>query len=59
MSGRPKKESKALNIKLDAKLYEKLENCRKSTKRTKTAIIEIALELYLDNLNSNYQKDYH
>lgn len=54
MSGRPKKESKALNIKLDAKLYEKLEKCSKCTKRTKTAIIEIALEVYLENLNPNY-----
>lgn len=45
---RPKKDNKALNIKLDTKLYEKLElHCEKE-KRTKTSVIELALEEYLN-----------
>ncbi|MDY4279277.1 MAG: ribbon-helix-helix protein, CopG family [Faecalicoccus sp.] len=48
---RHKKDSKALNVMLDSKLYDKLEAISKKEKRTKTAIVELALEEYL-NKNS-------
>lgn len=44
---RPKKNSKALNLMVDAKLYDKLDALSKKEKRTKTAIVELALEEYL------------
>lgn len=44
---RPKKDSKTLNIKIDSELYKKLEQTSISTKLTKTAIVELALEEYL------------
>lgn len=47
MAGRPQKDYKALNIKLDSKLYEKLESYCEQSKRTKTAVVELALEQYL------------
>ncbi|WP_303395276.1 ribbon-helix-helix protein, CopG family [Amedibacillus dolichus] len=50
---RPKKDNKALNIKLDAKLYEELERYCDKTKRTKTSVIELALEEYLKNNNKH------
>lgn len=45
--GRPSKDSKALNIKLDSSLYDKLEEHYQKVKRTKTAVVELALEEYL------------
>lgn len=45
---RPSKDSKALNIKLDSLLYEKLEEHCNKVKRTKTAVVELALEEYLN-----------
>lgn len=45
---RPNKDSKALNIKLDSSLYEKLEEHCNKVKRTKTAVVELALEEYLN-----------
>lgn len=48
---RPKKEGKVLNIKLDAKLYEELEKYCDESRRTKTAVIEIALESLLKKTN--------
>lgn len=50
---RPKKDSKALNVMLDAKIYNKLEAISKVEKRTKTAIIELALEEYLKKRNQS------
>lgn len=44
---RPKKDSKNLNIKIDSSLYKKLEELSTTTKLTKTAIVELALEEYL------------
>lgn len=44
---RPTKDSKALNIKLDSSLYDKLEEHCQKVKRTKTAVVELALEEYL------------
>lgn len=44
---RPTKDSKSLNIKIDTKLYEQLEQYSKDSKLTKTAIVELALEDYL------------
>lgn len=48
---RPSKDSKALNIKLDSSLYEKLEKHCNKVKRTKTAVVELALEEYLKKKN--------
>lgn len=44
---RPSKDSKALNIKIDSKLYQQLEQYSKDSRLTKTAIVELALEEYL------------
>ena len=44
---RPSKDSKALNIKIDSKLYQQLEQYSKESRLTKTAIVELALEEYL------------
>lgn len=44
---RPKKDSKVLNINLNSDLYKKLEELSISSKLTKTAIVELALEEYL------------
>ena len=44
---RPTKDSKSLNIKIDTGLYKQLEQYSNDSKRTKTAIVELALEEYL------------
>lgn len=46
---RPKKETKTLNIKIDAMLYNNLEKCCDESRRTKTAVVELALEEYFKN----------
>lgn len=42
-----KKDYKALNIKLEANIYKQLEKYAESSRLTKTAIVELALEDYL------------
>lgn len=49
---RPKRDTKALNIKIDSNLYEQLEEYSFSSKLTKTAIVEFALEKYLKQQNN-------
>lgn len=44
---RQKKDNKALNIKIDSKLYNHLEKYCEKTRLTKTALVELALEDYL------------
>lgn len=44
-----KKDYKALNIKLEANIYKQLEKYAESSRLTKTAIVELALEDYLKN----------
>lgn len=44
---RQKKESKPLNIRMEATLYEKLEQYCKDSRLPKTAAVELALEEYL------------
>lgn len=46
---RQKKDNKALNIKIDSKLYKDLEKYCEKTRLTKTALVELALEDYLKN----------
>ncbi|WP_281772136.1 hypothetical protein [Faecalitalea cylindroides] len=46
---RPRKDSKALNIKIDTELYKQLEQYSNDSRLTKTAIVELALEKYLKN----------
>lgn len=53
---RQKKDSKALNIMLDAKLYEKLEAVSEKERRTKTAIVELSLEKYLKEQENSSTK---
>lgn len=48
---RPTKDSKSLNIKIDTGLYKQLEQYSNDSKRTKTAIVELALEEYLKKHN--------
>lgn len=43
------KDWKALNIKLDRTVYEQLEEYCKESRRTKTAVVELALEEYFKN----------
>ncbi|MBM6810632.1 hypothetical protein H5983_06085 [Faecalitalea cylindroides] len=44
---RPKKDSKALNVMIDNKIYQLLEQYSSDSKLTKTAVVELALEEYL------------
>lgn len=44
---RQKKESKPLNIRMEAKLYDKLEQYCKDSRLPKTAAVELAVEEYL------------
>lgn len=48
---RPKKNSKALNIRVDSSIYKSLEDFSIATKLTKTAIVELALEEYFKKNN--------
>ncbi|MBM6807526.1 hypothetical protein [Faecalicoccus pleomorphus] len=53
---RPKRDTKALNIKIESNLYEQLEEYSISSKLTKTAIVEFALEKYLKQQNNSSSK---
>ena len=43
------KNWKALNIKLDENIYKQLEKYCEESRRTKTAVVELALEEYFKN----------
>ena len=53
---RPKRHTKPLNIKIESNLYEQLEEYSISSKLTKTAIVEFALEKYLKQQNNSSSK---
>ena len=44
-----KKGWKALNIKLDENIYKQLEEYCEESRKTKTAVVELALEEYFKN----------
>ena len=48
-----KKDFKPLNIKLNAEIYKNLEKYAESSRLTKTAIVELALEQYLKDKNKD------
>ena len=49
---KPKKQSKALNINLDAYLYFRLENLAEILRSNKTAVLETILASYFNGLDS-------
>lgn len=51
-----RKNGRILNIKLDEKIYELLEKHSEQTKLTKTAIVELALESYINAENRHGNK---
>lgn len=53
---KPKKNGKALNIILEAELYNQLEELSNKTRLTKTAIVELSLEKYLKEQENSSTK---
>ena len=56
MMPKPKKNGKALNIILEAELYNRLEELSNKTRLTKTAIVELSLEKYLKKQENSSTK---
>lgn len=54
---RPKKDAKPLNIKLDATIYEKLEQYCRETGENKTITVEKVLDQYLTGYFSKCQDE--